>query len=290
MSPKIKKNIKMKIISWNVNGLRSIHSKGKLIELLDNHNPDILCLQEIRCDPNVARKILQDDIEFKSRYPYIHFNTSKTRKGYSGTAILSKVKPISIINDIDNKFLDDDDEGNKEGRVITAVFPKFILVNVYTPNSGPGTLKRLSYRIDTWDEQFMKYLDFLKHEHTTLALIVCGDLNVAHKDIDIHNPKTNKKSAGFTPEERESFDSILWKTDLQDAFRTLHPKTIKYSWWSALGNARKNNKGWRIDYFLVSPKLLSSESIVNDAIKCDIIDDMMGSDHAPIVLESKNIS
>lgn len=255
----------MKLISWNVNGLRSIDKKGDLDAFIASEDPDIIGLQEIRCDDQCAATLLK---KHKDRYPYIYYNTSKARKGYAGTAVLSKIKPTNVLYDIPESF--EPGSANHEGRVIVCLFPAFVFLTVYTPNSG-GELKRHTYRTDTWDHAFKAYIKTLGNK-----VIVCGDLNVAKESIDIYNAKGNQKSAGFTTEERNSFSSILSDCELEDTFRALHPQTVQYTYWSNFNNSRTNNRGWRIDYFLVKNV---------PYVKADVYDKVMGSDHAPVMLE-----
>jgi len=249
----------MKIIAWNVNGIRAMLKKQDLINLIKDEDPDIFCLGETK---------INAELEIFDKY-YSYWHSSKVKNGYSGTVIFTKKKPKNVIFGLEN--LDD------EGRVITCEFAKFYLVHVYTPNSGE-LLKRLDYRTNKWDVAFAKWINFLQE---TKNVIVCGDLNVAHHEIDLKNPKTNLKTAGFTIEERLSFESLLNKTDMIDTFRYLNPEKIKYSYWSYKRNSRANGTGWRIDYFLVSKKLIKKIS------RSDILDDIMGSDHAPVILELK---
>lgn len=258
----------MKIISWNVNGIRAVNRKGVLQELVENQKPDIICLQEIKCSDDICIKELE--AKYNDVYPYIYFNTSKTKKGYSGTAILSVEKPISVVYDLV-------EHDNDEGRVLTAVFKDFILVTVYTPNSG-AELRRLSYRVSEWDVAFKRYINGLANKFSKTPLIVCGDLNVAHKEIDVYNPK-RAKGAGFMPEERRNFDDMITDINLADSFREFHPTVEKYSYWSALGRSRIRNSGWRIDYFLINKWFLNKLS------NADILTDVMGSDHAPILIQ-----
>jgi exodeoxyribonuclease-3 len=253
----------MKIISWNVNGLRAMMKKQNLIDLINEENPDIFCLGETK---------LNEELDIFTDYNS-YWSHCQVKNGYSGTVIFTKKKPKNIIYGLNV----DNIEHDLEGRVITCEFSKFILIHVYTPNSGE-LLKRLDYRINTWDIAFTKYLNILQSKKN---VILCGDLNVAHHEIDLKNPKTNLKTAGFTVEERQSFDLLLNKTDMIDSFRYLHPETIKYSYWGYKFNCRKRNCGWRIDYFLLSKKLIKK------IIKSDILDDILGSDHAPIILELK---
>lgn len=254
----------MKLLSWNVNGIRSCLNKG-FLESIKKHNPDIICLQETKAHPE------QVDIQLKE-YEH-HFWNSAQRKGYSGVAVFSKIKPLSVQYGFGLL--------NEEGRVITLEFKEYYLVNVYTPNSKRG-LERLDFRHKEWDQQFLNYVKNLPK-----PVIFCGDLNVAHTEMDLKNPHTNKTTktkpgnAGFTDQERKGFDNIL-DAGFIDSFRHLNPKEIKYSWWSYMFQSRKKNTGWRIDYFCVNNAL-------KDKIKsADILTEVMGSDHAPIVLELEN--
>ena len=249
----------MKIISWNVNGVRAIMKKDfeKSLEIM---NPDILCLQETKAQDDQVQQALFG-IENYHIYSY-----SAIKKGYSGTAILTKTKPISIKNGLGIE------EHDTEGRVITAEFEKFYLVTVYTPNSG-GELKRLPYR-EQWDLAFYNHL---KELEKTKPVIVCGDLNVAHKDIDLARPKPNyNKSAGYMQTEIDGLDRYT-NNGILDTFRYLNPdKAEEYSWWSYRGGARGRNVGWRIDYFL------SSESLIKEIKEATIYQSITGSDHCPV--------
>jgi len=251
----------MRLMSWNVNGVRAAVSKG-FVPLVDSLNCDVICLQETKAQDDQVITALEE-LEGFHVYP-----NSAVKKGYSGTAILTKEKPISVTNDIGIDIHD------QEGRVICAEYPVFFLVTVYTPNSGNG-LKRLEYR-QQWDKEFCAYLVSLeKHK----PVIVCGDLNVAHKDIDLARPKPNyNKTAGFTQKEIDGLDNLL-AANFVDTFRHLHPDTIKYSWWSYRAGAREKNIGWRIDYFLSSAALSKSVS------KAEIHNEVIGSDHCPVSLE-----
>jgi exodeoxyribonuclease-3 len=249
----------MKVVSWNVNGLRSVLKKNTFYPFVDQVDPDIICIQECRATPEQ----LNFSQEFMDKYPVRVFNNPVEKKGYSGTAIFSKIKPIRSMKGIGNPWLD------QEGRVITLEFESFFIINVYVPNTK-NDLSRLGYRVNDWDPAFRNLLVNLEIEK---PVIVCGDFNVVHKDIDIHNPKI-KNAPGMTHEERESFN-LLFETFV-DSFRIKNPQMIKYSWWSNMGNSRTNNKGWRIDYILTS-KLLSIDS-------ADVMDSIMGSDHCPCYL------
>ena len=250
----------MKLISWNVNGLRACVKKG-FMDFLAAESPDVCCLQETKMQPE------QVDFPMDERYPHVYWNSAE-KKGYSGTAVLSQSEPISVRYDIG------DPAHVGEGRCITAEYPDFFLVTVYTPNSQ-DELKRLPYRME-WEDAFRAYLMELDQ---VKPVIVCGDMNVAHEEIDLKNPKTNHKNAGFSDEEREKM-TVLLGSGFTDSFRYLYPDlTGAYSWWSYRGRARENNAGWRIDYFLVSDRL-------RDKIKdAKILKDVTGSDHCPVELD-----
>ncbi len=253
----------MKIVSFNVNGIRAILKKDFLADV-HRLNADVICLQETKAqDDQVAEALAVLE-------GYHIYSNSAERKGYSGTAILTKEKPLSISYDMGIE------EHDKEGRVIAAEYNDFFLVTVYTPNSG-SELLRLSYRQD-WDKHFLTYLKELEKKK---PVVVCGDLNVAHKDIDLARPKENyNKAAGFMQEEINGMDAYT-SNGFVDTFRALHPDGIKYSWFSYRGGARERNVGWRIDYFLVSEALLPR---VNSA---DIHNEIYGSDHCPVSVEFK---
>ena len=251
----------MKLISWNVNGLRAVLKKG-FIDFFKEIDADIFCIQETKMQEGQA------EIEFAEGYE-MYFN-SAVKKGYSGTAIFTKVKPISVSYGIGIE------EHDQEGRVITLEFDNFFLVNCYTPNSK-RELERLEYR-QIWEDEFRKYLLKLDSEK---PVILCGDLNVAHEEIDLKNPKQNRGNAGFTDEEREKMTMLL-NAGFTDTFRYLYPKkTDIYTWWSYFANAREKNIGWRIDYFIVS------KSIENTIQEACIYDKIYGSDHCPIGLQIK---
>ena len=249
----------MKIISWNVNGIRAVLKKG-FLEFVSKENPDIICIQETKASPE------QVDLNLEN-YPYKYWN-SAIKKGYSGTAIFSKIKPIAIENDLKIEKHD------QEGRVICFELDDYYLVTVYTPNSKRD-LSRLNYRHKEWDIDFLKYLQKLESKK---PVIFCGDLNVAHKEIDLKNPKSNKKNAGFTEEEREGFENYV-KAGFVDTFRMFNKDPDHYTWWSYMFNSRAKNVGWRIDYFCVS------DIIKNKVQEARILSDVMGSDHAPILIE-----
>lgn len=248
----------MKLISWNVNGLRAVWNKG-FEDIFKELNADIFCIQETKMQEG------QLDVNFDG---YLNTFNSAERKGYSGTAIFSKVKPISVTKGIGIE------EHDNEGRVITLEFEKFYLVNCYTPNAQ-RELTRLDYRMK-WEDDFKNYLVKLDNQK---PVILCGDLNVAHNEIDLKNPKSNRGNAGFTDEEREKF-TLLLNSGFVDSFRYLYPdKTDCYSWWSYMGRAREKNVGWRIDYFVVS------EKIKTKILDAKIHSEIMGSDHCPVELD-----
>ena len=249
----------MKIISWNVNGIRAVIKKG-FLDFINDCNPDIICIQETKAHPE------QVDLDLDN-YKYKYWN-SATKKGYSGTAIFSKIKPISVQNDMNIEKHDD------EGRVICMELKNYFLVTVYTPNSKRD-LSRLDYRTNEWDRDFLIYL---KELEKIKPIIFCGDLNVAHKEIDLKNPKTNKRNAGFTDEERLGFDNYI-NSGFLDTFRMYNKEPNHYTWWSYMFNSRAKNVGWRIDYFCIS------EILKKKITKSIILPEIMGSDHAPILIE-----
>ena len=247
----------MKLVSWNVNGLRACMGKG-FMDFFKEADADIFCIQESKLQEG------QISLELPGYHQYWNY---AVKKGYSGTAIFTKEEPLSVSYGLGLE------EHDQEGRVITLEFPDFYMVTVYTPNSQDG-LARLDYRM-TWEEEFLKYLKKLEEKK---PVIFCGDLNVAHKEIDLKNPKTNRKNAGFTDEEREKF-SVLLENGFIDTFRYFYPDLKDaYSWWSYRFHAREKNAGWRIDYFLVSPQL---KERLEDAV---IYKDVFGSDHCPVAL------
>ena len=249
----------MKIISWNVNGIRAVLKKG-FLDFINDFNPDIICIQETKAHPE------QVDLDLDN-YKFKYWN-SATKKGYSGTAIFSKIKPISVQNDMNIEKHDD------EGRVICMELKNYFLVTVYTPNSKRD-LSRLDYRANEWDRDFLIYL---KELEKIKPIIFCGDLNVAHKEIDLKNPKTNKRNAGFTDEERLGFDNYI-NSGFLDTFRMYNKEPNHYTWWSYMFNSRAKNVGWRIDYFCIS------EILKKKITKSIILPEIMGSDHAPILIE-----
>ena len=248
----------MKMVSWNVNGLRACVTKG-FVDIFNKLDADIFCLQETKLQEG------QIDLPLEGYYQYWNY---AEKKGYSGTAIFTKKEPLAVTNGIGI------DEHNTEGRVITLEFQDFFFVTCYTPNSQ-NELKRLDYRMK-WEDDFREYLLKLNKKK---PVILCGDLNVAHNEIDLKNPKTNRKNAGFSDEEREKMTTLL-NSGFTDSFRYLYPdKEGIYSWWSYRFNARKNNAGWRIDYFI------TSDSIKDKIIDSKIHTDIMGSDHCPVELD-----
>ena len=247
----------MKLATWNVNGLRAVLGKG-LLDYIKDSDMDVLCLQETKCQPEQATFELEG---------YHRYFNSADKKGYSGTAILTKEEPLSVTYDFG------EDAHRHEGRIITAEYPDFYLVCCYTPNSQ-DELKRLSYRME-WEDALREYLCELDK---TKPVVYCGDLNVAHEEIDLKNPKTNHFNPGFTDEERGKMTRLL-SCGFADSFRRLYPDEVKYSWWSYRFHARENNTGWRIDYFIVSERLMERVA------KVDIRNDVYGSDHCPVEIE-----
>lgn len=256
----------IKLISWNVNGIRAVLKKG-FVDYLREENADIVCIQET--------KAMREQVEFDLP-EYIEYFNSAERKGYSGTAIFTKEKPISVVNGLPDTvdFLDQYGDANKEGRVITAEYEKFYLVTVYTPNAK-GDLTRVDYRHKIWDVQFLKYIKQLEEKK---PVIFCGDLNVAHQEIDLARPDTNHNNHGFTDQEREGFTNFV-NAGLVDTFRMFNQEGGNYTWWAPFGGARQKNTGWRIDYFLVS------ESIKSNVKNAFIRMQTMGSDHCPVGIE-----
>jgi len=247
----------LKLISWNVNGLRACMGKG-FLDFCAEVDADVICLQETKMQQGQAEVDLPD---------YYQFWNSAEKKGYSGTAIFTKQEPLSVTCDFGDGI------HRHEGRVITAEYPGFYLVCCYTPNSQ-DELKRLDYRMQ-WEDDFRDYLCQLDQ---VKPVVLCGDLNVAHQEIDLKNPKTNRRNPGFTDEERGKMTQLL-QSGFIDTFRALWPERVLYSWWSYRFRAREKNAGWRIDYFLASERL--RESIRQAEILCDVL----GSDHCPVLLE-----
>lgn len=247
----------MKFVSWNVNGIRACMTKG-FMDFFNEIDADIFCLQETKMQPG------QLEIETKGYHQYMN---SADKKGYSGTMVFTKEEPISVTYGLGI------DEHDHEGRVITCEYKDFYLVTVYTPNSKDQLL-RLDYRMH-WEDAFKAYLSMLK---ANKSVVVCGDLNVAHQEMDLKNPKTNRRNAGFTDEEREKL-TLLLHSGFIDTYRHMYPDKIEYSWWSYRFKAREKNAGWRIDYFLVSD---DAKANIKDA---HIHTDVFGSDHCPVSLD-----
>ncbi len=252
----------MKLISWNVNGIRAVMKKG-FKDFIKAEDPDVLCLQEVKAT------VEQAALELPGYHVY--WNHALSKAGYSGTAILTKAEPLKVANGMAIAKHD------QEGRVITAEFEKFYVVNVYVPNSKRD-LSRLAYRQKEWDVDFLKYLKTLEKKK---PVIFCGDLNVAHTEIDLSNPESNRKNHGFTDEEREGFTNLI-KAGFIDTFREFEKEKGHYTWWAPFANCRKRNIGWRIDYFLISralrPRLKQS---------C-ILPHVLGSDHCPVTITIKD--
>lgn len=247
----------MRIISWNVNGLRAVLNKG-FIKFVEDNKPDVLLLQETKLSADI-------DLNLPG---YTKYWNHAEKAGYAGTAAFTKVKPLNVSYGLGIKKHD------SEGRVITLEFGKFYLVNVYTPNAGRDGTPRLKYRQE-WDSDFLKYM---KNLEKNKPIIVCGDFNVAHREIDLANPKQNVKNAGFTPEERAGFDEYI-QAGFIDTFREFNKEPKQYTWWTYMFNARAKNVGWRIDYFLISKKL---RPMLKNAF---ILSKVMGSDHCPVGIE-----
>jgi exodeoxyribonuclease III len=259
----------MKLYSWNVNGIRAVWNKGLFQQFIAEHDPDILCLQETKAMPE------QSPVDLPQ---YNEYYNSAERRGHFGTAIFSKTQPLEIRKGFSDKVLsaftfpDQFGDPSKEGRVISARFPDFWVVTVYTPNSK-DKLERLGLRHKVWDPAFLMHVQELEKE---APVLFSGDFNVAHKDIDLARPKENVGKHGFTNEEREGFNKML-SADYLDTFRTFFPeKTEQYTWWTAWGGARERNVGWRIDYWM------ASKTISDRIIAADIHPEVMGSDHCPV--------
>lgn len=264
----------MKLISWNVNGIRAVHKKGLFAPFVNEHRPDIICLQETKAMQGQAEVDLSD---------YEEYWNSAQKKGYSGTAIFTKEKPLAVMNDLPAELckkykLHEDDYGdpNGEGRVIAAEFKDFYVVTVYTPNSKDD-LSRIPLRHKKWDPAFLEYVKKLDKKK---PVIFCGDLNVAHTVDDLARPKENVGLKGFTDEEREGIEHMI-EAGFVDTFRLFHKGNGHYTWWSHFANARARNVGWRIDYVFVSKKLTPKIK------KAYILPEVLGSDHCPVVIEFK---
>lgn len=269
----------MKIVSWNVNGYRSVLSKKKdgskttdnidnvLSSVIEEFQPDILCLQEVKCSGNN----LKDFDLYRRKFPYIYVNYSTIKKGYSGVACFSKQEPLHVHHDmLDNDYA----AFLQEGRLLTLEFDNYFVVNCYTVNSKQK-LERLQQRVDEWDVSFR---NFIKKLQKSKSVIIVGDMNVAHDEIDIHTVKGHKKSAGFTQEERDSFTKLINECKLIDTYRFHNPHKEEYTYFSNFAHSRDKNKGWRIDYALVSEQLKSK------TINSSIHKEYFGSDHVPIML------
>ncbi|MBA3733131.1 exodeoxyribonuclease III [Patescibacteria group bacterium] len=261
----------MKIISWNVNGIRAVHKKGLFVTFLEKHKPDIVCLQETKAQKH------QSEVDLAG---YEEYWNSAGKAGYSGTAIFSKEKPLSVVNnfpaEIVSKYSLSDKYGdpNTEGRIIAAEYKDFYVVTSYTPNSKED-LSRLPLRHKAWDPAFLEYMKKLEKKK---PVIFCGDLNVAHTPDDLANPKPNEGKHGYTNEEREGIDKII-STGFVDTFRIFTKGSGHYSWWSHFANSRERNVGWRIDYFFVS------KSIAPKVKSASIYPEIYGSDHCPVEIE-----
>lgn len=262
----------MKIVSWNVNGIRAVHKKGALDAFVKEYKPDILCLQETKAQRN------QSEVDFPE---YEEYWNSAEKKGYSGTAIFTKMKPLSVMNGLSEAIIkkfklaaDGYGDPNSEGRVIAAEYKDFYIVTVYTPNAKDD-LSRIPLRYKHWDPAFLAYCKELEKKK---PVIFCGDLNVAHMPDDLARPKENEGLKGFTKEEREGFENFI-KAGFVDTFRIFHEGNGHYSWWSHFANARERNIGWRIDYVLVSKNLKAKVK------KAHIHQDVLGSDHCPVSIE-----
>lgn len=260
----------MRIMSWNVNGIRAVHKKGLLVPFIHKYKPDILCLQETKAEEH------QSEVDLPEYEEY--WNSAKNKKGYSDTAIFSKHKPLAVLFDLPEHIvkkyrMENDDYGNpnEEGRVIVAEFDDFYVATVYTPNAKDD-LSRISLRHKQWDPAFLAYM---KELQTKKPVVFCGDLNVAHTPDDLANPKENEGKKGFTKEERSGIDAML-KAGFVDTFRHFVKGKGHYTWWSHFANSRERNVGWRIDYFFVSHSLMKSVSTA------EIHSEVAGSDHCPV--------
>jgi len=261
----------MKLYSWNVNGIRAVWKKGLLQEFVAKQRPDILCLQETKAEQGQAEVDLPE---------YTEYWNSASKRGYSGTAIFTKTKPLSVVNNLPEEIISGFDmtdgygDPNNEGRVMAAEFDKFIIVNVYTPNSK-GDLSRLELRAKHWDPAFLAYC---KQLEKSKPLLICGDLNVAHSDDDLANPRANAGKHGFTDEERKGIQNFI-DAGFVDSFRLFTKGNGHYTWWTHWANARARNVGWRIDYWL------ASVALKNKISSAQIHPEVMGSDHCPVSID-----
>lgn len=262
----------MKLISWNINGIRAVTKKGEFEPFIEKYNPDILCLQETKAEQG------QSPVDLPQYHEY--WNSSQAKKGYSGTAIFTKIKPINVVNDIPEEFVkkaglsvDNYGHSNEEGRVIAAEFDEYYVVTAYTPNAKDD-LSRIPLRVQ-WDKAVMMYCAELQKSK---PVIYCGDMNVAHTEDDLARPKENIGKKGFTDEERTGFENWL-KAGFVDTLRLFKQGNGYYTWWTFWANARARNVGWRIDYVLVS------ESLKDSVVDADIHPEQMGSDHCPVSIE-----
>ncbi len=267
--------MQMKILSYNVNGIRAVINKG-FYEWLGRENPDVICLQETKAQPEQI-----DILRFKE-LGYDSYINSAQKKGYSGTVIFTKIQPLSIECNFGNRFekamfIDEYGDVSREGRIIAMEFPNFFLLTTYVPNAKTD-LSRLTLRHDVWDKKLLEYIAELEQKKPVL---LCGDLNVAHNEIDLANPKQNTKNAGFTNEEREGFNNFM-AHGLVDIFRHQNPTKVQYTWWSMRSRAREKNIGWRIDYFLCSHDFLPRIQSI------EILDTVSMSDHCPVQLIINN--
>jgi exodeoxyribonuclease-3 len=263
----------MKILTWNVNGIRAVHNKGLFIPLIESEKPDVICLQETKAMREQSTVDLPE---------YEEYWNSAIKKGYSGTAIFTKEKPIDVLLNFPEALLkkyhltDQYGDPNTEGRVIAVELKKCFVVTVYTPNSKPD-LSRMPLRHTNWDPAFLEYCRMLEKKK---PVIFCGDLNVAHTPDDLSNPKANEHTHGFTAEERSGIDQVI-KAGFIDTFRLFTTGNGHYTWWSHFANARARNVGWRIDYIFVS------KALADNVVSCKILPEQMGSDHCPVVAEIK---
>ena len=249
----------MRLITWNVNGWKSVLRKGVLLNLLHDRSPDVVCLQEMK----ISSEAEVHNVDWWKELGYECYVHTE-RPGYSGTSVMIRRELWDTVRSVEFYGI--------EGRAIIVRFDKTCLINVYTPNSGIDGLGRLNFRVNEWDKEFR---EMVKREMSTHQVIVMGDLNVARTEFDLHNSKNKKKSAGFTDQERESFERLLSETKLVDVWRQLHPSDRGYTYWSYMGKARDRDAGWRIDYILTSKELLPG-------VSCEILSKITGSDHAPV--------